>query len=109
MVERVWQGGENYDSVLSLKQKLNRMASSLAQWGQTTFGHVRLELRELQKKLGLLKSGLNRQGPSYEEKKIEARITELNYREEIMWRQSSRIQWLAEGDGNTKFFTKINK
>lgn len=25
-------------------------------------------------------------------------------REEIMWRQRSRIQWLAEGDGNTNFF-----
>ena len=29
---------------------------------------------------------------------------ELNFREEIMWRQRSQIQWLAEGDGNTKFF-----
>ena len=32
------------------------------------------------------------------------RIVELNYREEIMWIQQSRIAWLTEGDRNTRFF-----
>ena len=31
-------------------------------------------------------------------------MTELCLREEIMWRQRARIQWLTEGDSNTKFF-----
>jgi hypothetical protein len=42
--------------------------------------------------------------PTYEEKKVEERIAELGYREEIMWRQRARIQWLAEGDKNTRIF-----
>jgi hypothetical protein len=32
-------------------------------------------------------------------------MNELLYREEMMWMQHSRIDWLREGDQSTKFFT----
>ena len=45
-------------------------------------------------------------GPSQEENRVEHRMVELAYREEIMARQRSRITWLSEGDSNTKFFQR---
>jgi hypothetical protein len=45
-----------------------------------------------------------RVGPSHVEIKINDRLIELFNREEIMWRQRSRIEWFSGGDKNTKFF-----
>ena len=45
-----------------------------------------------------------RVGPSHAEIKIVARLVELDHREEIMWRERSRVQWLSEGNKNTRFF-----
>lgn len=57
-----------------------------------------------EKKVGKSRASPQRTGPSEEEKKIEENIVLLNLQEEIMWKQRSRIQWLNEGDNNTKFF-----
>lgn len=41
---------------------------------------------------------------STEVKSLYRRVDELLYREEMMWLQRSRINWLKEGDRNTKYF-----
>lgn len=106
LIDRIWLA-ERGETLQEFKEKLEQLASAIARWGSKTFGHVRSELRRLKRRLVELKSDPGRSGPSYEELKVQERIVELNFREEIMWRQRSRIQWLAEGNGNTKKkFTK---
>ena len=63
-----------------------------------------MELRHLRRRLEELRAVVTRVAPSDEEKAVEERIVELCFREEIMWRQRARIQWLSEGDSNSKFF-----
>jgi hypothetical protein len=65
---------------------------------------VRKEIKRLKKDLEILRAAPLRVGPSYEEIKVVDRLVELHHREELMWRQRSRVQWLSEGDKNTYFF-----
>jgi hypothetical protein len=80
------------------------VSSSLSTWGTCTFGNVRKEIKALKKELIKLRTDPLRVGPTYEETKVVAILQELNHREELMWRQRSRVQWPSEGDKNTHFF-----
>ncbi|KAK1611920.1 hypothetical protein QYE76_035593 [Lolium multiflorum] len=62
------------------------------------------ELKKLKGELAAMRLAPGRVGPDHLEIKVVERIVELQHREEMMWRQRSQIQWLAEGGRNTLFF-----
>ena len=45
-----------------------------------------------------------RTGSNFRIRELQSEINELLDRETRMWNQRSRILWLKNGDGNTKFF-----
>ena len=87
-----------------LQRKLKDVSGQLQRWERSSFGNVRWELHKLAAELERLQSDPRRVGPSHAELKIKECIVELNHREEILYRQWSRIMWLAEGDRNEHSF-----
>ena len=103
VVEHAWarSGGE---TVAEIRDKLTSLSSDLSAWDRTHFGNVKQEIQRLQRQLQEMRVIQNRSGPIHAEIKIVERLTELYHREEILWRQRARLEWLMHGDKNTHFF-----
>ena len=73
-------------------------------WNQIIFGSVNKTLKQKQNHLQQLKA-LNSLNESEEEiSALRKEINEVLIREEVMWKQSLRVEWLKNGDKNMKFF-----
>jgi hypothetical protein len=74
---------------------------SLQEWSKVKFGAVN---RELEKARNRLPELMNMNADRMEIRAVTDKMNELLYREEMMWMQRSRIDWLRDGDRNTRFF-----
>ena len=73
-------------------------------WDKEVFRSSQQKIHQLGEALRRLEDRAMGEENHHEMKKLRAEMNELLERDEIMWCQRSRVQWLKEGNGNTKFF-----
>ena len=90
------------------QQKLKHFKQQVRKWNKEVFGNIFQERKLLEQKLENLQAQFIQAGytitQQQEESELKRKLEERHKQEEILWRQKSRVQWLNEGEKNTKFF-----
>jgi hypothetical protein len=103
-ISTAWQTPSNGNSMYQVITKLNHCRNQLKNWSKSHFGSVRKQLQEKREELKVAEEKSMQRQPSDLIPSLRAEVSILLSKEERMWRQRSRTQWLKQGDRNTNFF-----
>jgi hypothetical protein len=98
MIQEAWDSNPSVDSgIAGFWHKLRAMSRDMKRWSFDTFGSVQAELKALRGKLEAAKIEQLVSGSAAEVKEIEKKLHDLYEKEEIMYMQRSRQEWLKAG------------
>ncbi|RYR59634.1 hypothetical protein Ahy_A05g025541 [Arachis hypogaea] len=84
-----------------------QFSDEVAKWNKEIFKPVTKQKRRIMSRLeGIQRAPNYRCNPFFEklEKRLNNELEDMLDREELMWKQKVREQWVVEGDRNTKYF-----
>ncbi|KAL0439197.1 UNVERIFIED_CONTAM: hypothetical protein Slati_2402700 [Sesamum latifolium] len=104
LIRTLWSSGPSESAGQRVLQNLANTKAGLISWDKSHFGHVRRWVKELEERLIELDmepiTSFTRQRKEIMRRGLE----ELLSREEILWKQHGKAQWLWDGDTNTAYF-----
>jgi hypothetical protein len=90
------------------QKKLKHFKQQVRKSNKEVFGNIFQERKLPEQKLENLQAQFIQVGHTitqqHEENELKIKLEERHKQEEILWRHKSRVQWLNEGEKNTKLF-----
>lgn len=85
-------------------KKLKATKKKLKIWNKEYFGHCSTKRRELTRCIDEIQRAQSNDENLEKEKRLCIELEEIQLREEMLWKQKSRVTWLDKGEDNTRFF-----
>lgn len=101
VIEDQWISSRDKTNFSDINKALGRVMLNLHSWSKRMCKNVVREIENVWKEL-VAATLSNADSGSL--RRLSDKLHELLYREEMLWLQRSRINWLKEGDRNTRFF-----
>ncbi|XP_073117078.1 uncharacterized protein [Elaeis guineensis] len=107
---RSWWEAESVplDATTALIRKIRTIRSNLRSWNRNKVGNIIRKKNELLERIASLdsKEEMKTLLPSEldERTSLKSELEQVLTQEELLWKQCSHIQWLNNGDRNTRFF-----
>ena len=84
--------------------KIHSCRRGLREWSKHSFGSIKLQIRTTEEKLKQAEANSMRGFDHHRVVELKRQLRGLFSKEERMWKQRSRTEWLKAGDSNTRFF-----
>ena len=104
VIDEAWSGSLVSRSPAGIVEGLRCCEAALASWSSEVYGNIPKKIQEKKKLLTELTKRDKDGQHGKEINKLRKEINELLDDEETWWSQRSRVQWLSEGDRNTRYF-----
>ncbi|XP_010229661.1 uncharacterized protein LOC104582064 [Brachypodium distachyon] len=101
LVAEAWKDAHANGDLGAVFAGLGSVMQKQQGWSKGKFGNI---LKDIELERSKLNQLCMDNADIREIRKVNDRINELLYQEELLWMQRSRIDWIKAGDRNTKFF-----
>lgn len=101
LISESWSSSGHKSDLADINNSLGRVMLALHSWSKKKCKNIGRQIEKYRKEIAAL---MEANAESRLIRQASDKLNEMLYREEMLWLQRSRINWLKEGDRNTRFF-----